>query len=76
MILMNNNVNHPEHYNAGSYECITVMRELLTEEQMKGFCLGNALKYLWRAGKKGDFIEDVNKAQWYLDYIERMYMDA
>ena len=52
------------------------MRELLTEEQMKGFCLGNALKYLWRAGKKGDFIEDVNKAQWYLDYIERMYMDA
>lgn len=40
------------------------------------FLPGNALKYLWRAGKKGDFIEDVNKAQWYLDYIERMYMDA
>ena len=73
---MKDNVNHPDHYNAGGYECITVMRELLTEEQMKGFCLGNALKYLWRAGKKGDFIEDVNKAQWYLDYIERMYMNA
>ena len=37
---MKDNINHPDHYNAGSYECITVMRELLTEEQMKGFCLG------------------------------------
>ena len=73
---MNDNVNHPTHYTSGKYECIEVMKDILTEEQMKGFCLGNALKYLWRAGKKGDFIEDVNKAQWYLDYIEKMYMDA
>lgn len=63
------NVNHPDHYNAGGYECITVMRELLTEEQMKGFCLGNALKYLWRAGKKDDFTEDIYKAIWYLNYL-------
>ena len=49
---MKDNVNHPDHYNAGSYECITVMRELLTEEQMKGFCLGNALKYFGEQARK------------------------
>lgn len=69
---MNNNIDHPGHYNTGVYECIEVMADILTPEQMKGFCLGNAFKYLWRAGKKGDFIEDISKAQWYLDYIERM----
>ena len=31
------------------------------------FCLGNAMKYIWRAGEKGDAIEDLQKAMWYLD---------
>jgi len=31
------------------------------------FCLGNAIKYIWRAGKKGQPIEDLKKAKWYLD---------
>jgi hypothetical protein len=31
------------------------------------FCLGNAIKYLWRAGEKGDVIEDLKKARWYVD---------
>ena len=31
------------------------------------FCLGNALKYLWRAGLKGDAVEDLKKARWYID---------
>jgi hypothetical protein len=32
-----------------------------------GFNLGNAFKYIWRADLKGDAIEDLNKARWYLD---------
>jgi len=48
------------------------MKDILTDEQMTGFCLGNALKYLWRAGKKDDFKEDINKDQWYLGYIGGM----
>jgi Protein of unknwon function (DUF3310) len=36
------------------------------------FLFGNAIKYLWRAGQKGDLLEDLNKALWYLDrFIDR-----
>ena len=31
------------------------------------FCVGNAVKYLWRAGLKGDALEDLRKARWYVD---------
>jgi hypothetical protein len=40
----------------------------MTPEQFIGFCQGNALKYLSRAGKKGDLLTDLRKAQFYLDY--------
>ena len=37
------------------------------------FCLGNALKYIWRAGLKTDAVEDLKKARWYIDReIERL----
>ena len=55
-------VNHPSHYtnNPSGVECIQI-----TEH--KNFCVGNALKYLWRAGDKGDYIEDLKKAKWYIE---------
>ena len=59
------NVNHPSHYQ-GSIECIDGLESILTPEQFEGFLLGNALKYLWRAGKKGNKLEDYRKAEWYL----------
>jgi hypothetical protein len=38
------------------------------------FSLGNAIKYIWRAGLKNNAIEDLEKARWYLDReIEKMY---
>ena len=67
---MKDNVNHPTHYKPDKYECIEVMKDIFTPEMLKGFCIGNALKYIWRAGKKGDFREDIQKAQWYLHYVE------
>jgi hypothetical protein len=51
------------------------MKSLFTPEMMKGFCMGNALKYIWRAGKKVDFREDIQKAQWYLRYAEGLNND-
>lgn len=37
------------------------------------FCLGNAIKYIWRAGMKGDAVTDLEKARWYIDReIERL----
>jgi hypothetical protein len=41
-------------------ECIQVTEHL-------NFCIGNAIKYLWRAGLKGATVEDLKKARWYID---------
>ncbi|TIN82694.1 DUF3310 domain-containing protein [Mesorhizobium sp.] len=55
-------VNHPPHYTAhpSGVECITIVEHM-------GFCLGNAIKYIWRADLKGNAIEDLEKARFYLD---------
>lgn len=57
-------VNHPSHYGGESnpYEAIKVI-----EAWRLGFNLGNAVKYVARAGKKGEALEDLKKARWYLD---------
>ena len=62
---MSDPVNQPPHYPAGGVECIDAMREALSPEEFRGFCKGNALKYVWReARKNGD--QDLQKAVWYL----------
>ena len=55
-------VNHPKHYTShpSGVECIQIVEHL-------SFCLGNAMKYIWRAGEKGSKIGDLKKARWYLD---------
>jgi hypothetical protein len=57
-------VNHPQHYGGkdNPYEAIKVI-----EAWDLGFNLGNTIKYISRAGKKGSTIEDLKKARWYLD---------
>ena len=58
-------VNHPAHYGGADnpYEAIKVI-----EAWGLGFNLGNTVKYVSRAGKKGDTrLEDLKKARWYLD---------
>lgn len=58
-------VNHPEHYGCDTlYEAIKVI-----EAWELGFCLGNAVKYISRAGKKDKTkeIEDLKKAVWYIN---------
>ena len=59
-------VNNPPHYNAGSVECIEAIRSALTEEEFRGYCKGNALKYVWREKHKGQD-ESLKKAIWYLN---------
>lgn len=55
-------INHPSHYGGDTaYEAIKVI-----EAWALGFCLGNCVKYLCRAGKKGNRLEDLKKALWYL----------
>jgi hypothetical protein len=59
---MNDPVNHPKHYteHPSGVECIEITEHL-------NFCVGNAIKYLWRAGLKGEQVEDLRKARWYID---------
>lgn len=67
-------VNRPSHYAAGRFEVIDIIEDQLGIEGLRGFCLGNALKYVCRAGKKdpSKTIQDLEKAVWYLNhYIAR-----
>ena len=69
ILVEHDSVNHPKHYtqHPSGVECIQV-----TEHY--NFCVGNAIKYLWRAGLKSEAnldskqkqIEDLNKAIWYI----------
>jgi hypothetical protein len=54
-------VNHPKHYTAGGIETIDFI-----EAKKLGYNLGNVVKYITRAGHKGNHLEDLRKAQWYL----------
>ena len=60
---MNDNVNHPSHYTDGKIEVIDFI-----EDKKLNYHLGNAVKYIARAGKKDPdkYIEDLQKAIWYL----------
>jgi len=62
-------INHPAHYTSSPARCPECGRgiECIDVAEHLGFCLGNVLKYVWRAGLKGDEIEDLRKARWYLD---------
>ena len=64
------NVNHPAHYTDGNIEVIDFI-----EDKNLPYHLGNAVKYISRAGKKDPekTVEDLQKAVWYLNrYIEKM----
>ena len=66
-------VNQPPHYTKGKIEYIEAMRSMLTAEEFKGFCKGNAVKYIWREDLKGSNIQDLKKAVVYLNWaIERL----
>ena len=60
-------VRHPKHYTSAEngIECIDAIQAALTEEEFRGFCKGNALKYVWREKLKGKDT-DLQKANWYL----------
>ena len=65
---MNDPVNHPAHYTQGTIECIEAIKAALTPEEFRGFCKGNALKYIWRERHKGNS-ESLLKAQWYMEKL-------
>jgi hypothetical protein len=63
---MHDAVNSPPHYRQGGIECIDAIEAALTAEEFRGYCKGNALKYIWRERHKGQD-ESLRKAIWYLN---------
>lgn len=61
---MSDSINHPPHYNKhpSGVECIDIVEHM-------NFCLGNAIKYIWRTGLKdsANQLEDLKKARWYVE---------
>ena len=62
----NDDVNNPLHYRQNSLECIEAIQASMTPLEFKGYLKGNALKYLWRYAYKGNPVQDLDKAEWYL----------
>lgn len=62
-------INHPPHYTVGGIETIDFMRAKSTPEEFMGHLRLTTIKYLSRTGYKGAALEDLKKAQWYLNYL-------
>ena len=72
----NDMVNSPPHYNQTGIECIHAI-SAATNDGFKYYLQGNILKYLWRFDYKDKPLEDLKKAQWYLDkLIEEVMADG
>lgn len=70
-------VNNPPHYNQTGIECIHAI-SAATDNGFKYYLQGNVMKYLWRFDYKNKPLEDLQKAQWYLEKLieEVMANDA
>jgi len=63
------NVNNPRHYNKHGIECIDAIQASMSDKEFLGYLKANVVKYMWRYDYKGKPLEDLKKAQWYLDKL-------
>ena len=63
------NVNCPAHYNQGGIECIDAIKASLTSEGFQAYLKASSMKYLGRDEHKGKPLEDLRKAEWFLDRL-------
>lgn len=70
-------VNHPQHYTQSGIECIDAIDSVTSgyERPSHGYYAGQVLKYLWRAPFKGHYLQDLEKAQWYLNRLVKKVQD-
>ena len=62
-------VERPDHYNTGAIEAIEAISASMDSEQYFGYLKGNVMKYLWRYDYKDKPVEDLRKADWYLNRL-------
>lgn len=70
-------VNHPSHYTQSGIECIDAIDSVTSgyERPGHGYYAGQVLKYIWRAPFKGHYLQDLEKAQWYLNRLVKKVQD-
>jgi hypothetical protein len=68
---MNDKIN-PSHYKQGKIECIDAIESSMSKEEFMGYLKGSVIKYNWRYKDKGG-LEDLKKAQWFLNKMIEKY---
>jgi hypothetical protein len=66
---MSDNINHPPHYNRGDIETIDMIKNSMSLSDFEGYLQGNVIKYISRYRYKGTALEDLQKAQWYINRL-------
>jgi hypothetical protein len=69
-------INNPPHYTSGGIETIDYMEAKSTPEEFRGHLRLTALKYLSRAGLKENTLQDLRKAQWYVNALIEFIEDS
>ena len=70
---MDTRISNPKHYTEGSIECIDAINAMTEQNGEGAYHRGSILKYLWRCFDKGDALNDLKKARWFInDLIERL----
>ena len=72
---MPDNINHPPHYNRGSVETIDMIKNSMAAPEFEGYLQGNIIKYISRYKYKGTALEDLQKAEWYINRLIREVED-
>ena len=67
--ITNDNVHSPAHYKHGKKETIDVIQDCMTDDEYHGYLKGNILKYVSRYKFKGEPLQDLEKAHWYLSRL-------
>lgn len=62
-------VNQPSHYKQGNRETIEVIKDYMTDDEFVGYLKGNVIKYVGRFKFKGNPLQDLKKASWYLNKL-------
>ena len=66
-------VNSPKHYRQGSMEAIDLIKNSMNAKEYRGYLTGSAMKYLMRHPYKGNPIQDIEKAVWYLNKLKELW---
>jgi hypothetical protein len=68
-------VNNPNHYRQSSTETIDIIKSAMTAEEFHGYLKGACMKYMSRYKYKGNAVQDLEKAEWYLKRLIKEVKD-